>query len=197
MRLTVCSGVLLVVLAGGLTGCSASGSVDSSAGDDPTPTAGAETSASPSAMAGAPLAKVTTEDYEVAVGQLDECLKKVGVELINDGWDPVDNERMLLRYKSPGMSFERGDQLYQNCVNAHLKPVEDRYNQDNKAHMEPALMAAVQDCVRGKGISLSGREDNPADLLAAVPETSRQALRDCVRESVSKVYPNLYATSFP
>jgi hypothetical protein len=197
MRSTIRFGVLLVALLCGPAGCSASTSTG--------PPAAGETSAAPEAPAAGeksaapetPRRKVTTADYEGAVRLLDGCLKKAGIQLLNDGWDPVDNERMLLRYKAPGMSYERGDELYQACAVTHLKPVADDYLRDNRSHMEPALMTAVQRCVTAAGVALSGREDNPADLLAAVPEDRQQILRDCVRTSLASTYPKLFSTSFP
>jgi hypothetical protein len=197
MRLTIRSGVLLVALVCGLAGCSASTSAGPPVTGETSPPPSVTTSASSSTTAEAVRGKVTTADYEAAVRKLDGCLTKAGLQLINDGWDPVDNEQMLLRYKAPGMSFERGDKLYEECAATNLKPVADKYYQDNGSHMEPALMAAVQACVRRQGITLTGREQDPADLLAAVPEKKQQILRDCVRTSVTKIYPNLFATNFP
>jgi len=201
MRTGVVFGTAVAGLAGmvglaGLTGCSAS----ADAGAKPGPVVDAESpapSSDPGKAVAAPRKKVTTTDYEAAVRLLDACLRRAGVELFNDGWDPVDNERMLLRYKPVKVSSEEADEAYQRCFSTKLDAVATRFNEDNKSRMEAPLMAAVQACLKSRKIQMSGDEQNPSDLLAAVPEARQQELRDCVRTSVAKVYPDLFSTSFP
>src|SRR5262245_32382140 len=60
-------------------------------------------------------AKVTTSDYEAAVGRFGVCLAESGIKLINDGWDPIDNERMMLRYDAPGMGYDEVSQITGRC----------------------------------------------------------------------------------
>jgi hypothetical protein len=186
---TIRSGVVLAVLLVALAGCERT-----NATGQPGPVT---VPSSAAAVADGQRAKVTTSDYEAAVDRLDACLKASGVQLINDGWDPVDNERMLLRFKADGMPQDQMNETIQRCQSDELEPVATQYNEDNRSHMEPALMAAVQACLRSTGIQVTGLEQNPQDLLAAVAPSEHQQLRDCVRTSVRAVYPNLYSTSFP
>jgi hypothetical protein len=188
------SSVLAAVLLIGLAGCADKNHAA------PTTSAGGGGPLTPSASApGADShrAKVSTRDYEAAVGRLRTCLQKSGIELINDGWDPVDNERMILRYKAPGADFKTVDTLTGECESAYLDPVASRYVEDNGSHMEPDLMAAVQKCLTGKGVDLTGREKNPADLLKAVPERRHEELRECVRGALNEQYPKVIGAAFP
>jgi len=142
-------------------------------------------------------AKVTASDYEAAVGRFGVCLAESGIELINDGWDPIDNERIILRYGAPGMTYDELSQATERCRSTHLEPVATKYSEDNQSHMAPELMAAVQECLRNGNIQLTGRELNPQDLLDAVPQNRQEELRFCVRESVRRLFPSLFSTSFP
>jgi hypothetical protein len=185
------SSILLAALLIGLTGCSTTPEAG-----QPRPTR-VEEEPSTSAAAPSGRAKVTAGDYEAAVGRLAACLKESRIELLNDGWDPVDNERIILRYKAPGMDYEQVSKVAGRCESMYLTDVAARYTQDNKSHMAPELMAAVRACLKAREIELSGREQNPDDLLNAVPPNRHDELRACVRNSVRVLYPNLLSTSFP
>jgi len=132
---------------------------------------------------------VTDAVYEAAVGRFAECLQQDEIELLNDGWDPVDHERMVLRYSAPGLSANEVGERSMKCRAAHLEAAADAYTQDNPSSMAPELMAAIRSCLAGKGIELTGQERNPQDLLRAVPE--EKELRSCVHTSAGQLYPNM------
>ncbi|MDX5456332.1 hypothetical protein [Micromonospora tulbaghiae] len=141
--------------------------------------------------------QITEREYEAAVSQMASCMAKSGVDLINDGWDPIDHEGMILRYKSPGMSGEASSKVYHRCREAHLDNVQKGFNATNKSRMAPDLMAEVRTCLTAKAIMLKGGEKNPADLTRSVPEGRYETLLDCVYGGVRKLYPRLVAVSFP
>ncbi|MFD6892149.1 hypothetical protein [Streptomyces sp. NPDC059957] len=144
-----------------------------------------------------PTGKVTDAVYEAAVGRFAKCLQQDGIELLNDGWDPVDHERMVLTYSAPELSANKVGETSQKCRAAHLESVTAAYKQDNPSSMAPELMAAVRSCLAGKGIELTGRERNPQDLLGAVAEEEEEELRACVHTSAGELYPNLSTIVFP
>ncbi|WP_307628721.1 hypothetical protein [Streptomyces turgidiscabies] len=149
----------------------------------------------PASGGGRPSGKVTDAVYEAAVGRFAECLQEDGMELLNDGWDPVDHEGMVLSYRAPGMSANEVSEISLKCRATHLDAVAEAYKQDNKSFMAPELMAAVRRCLAGKGIELTGRERNPQDLLRAV--SGEKELRSCVHTSAGRLYPNLSTIVFP
>ncbi|WP_327418827.1 hypothetical protein [Streptomyces sp. NBC_01233] len=173
--------VLVALLLGGLAGCSSQpGGADRSA---------------PAGGEARPTGKVTDAVYEAAVGRFAECLAAEGIELLNEGWDPVDHEKMMLRYSAPAKSANEVGKVTKKCRAAHLDAVADAYTQDNASLMAPDLMTAVRGCLAEKGIEISGKERNPEDLLRAVP--GEDELRTCVHASAGRLYPELSAVVFP
>jgi hypothetical protein len=194
VRVRICSSIVLAALLAGPAGCT------STMDADRPPPGDADTRLSHSVVttsAEGPRDKVTPADYEAAVRRLAVCVDESGVKLVNDGWDPVDHERMALRYDAPGMPFEKVNAIIERCEGTHLAPVAARYNEDNQSFMSPELMKAVQECLTTRRIGVTGREADAQDLLRAVPGSRHQELRDCVREGVRKIYPGMLGISFP
>ena len=181
--------VVLALVAGGLlAGCSSRSDAGERTGD--------KTAASPTAAA-SPVAtdsvvsvRMTRGDYEVAVGELKDCLTRSQVELVNEGWDPVDQQGMLLGYRAPQLADERVLEVARQCRAAHFDAAAARFRRDNAARMEPALMKAVQACMKDRGFKVTGREENPDDLVAAAPKDKIWEVADCVRLSSRKLYPD-------
>ncbi|WP_328367593.1 hypothetical protein OHQ88_23230 [Micromonospora zamorensis] len=132
---------------------------------------------------------VTRQDYEAGVRETEVCLSEANVEQKNFGWDPVGNDEMILLYKSPVMSVKEALEVAEKCQAEHLDAVRAGYQRDNPSFMSPELMKAVQACVRGKGISLTGREKSPTDLMQSVPQKLLFNLVDCVHDAASEMFP--------
>lgn len=145
---------------------------------------------------GAVSGKMTKAEYEAAVRQMENCLAQSHVELVNAGWDPIDHEGMILGYKAPGLSEEKTLQVVRTCRGAYLDAAEERFKQDNKSYMAPELMRAVQTCLTDKGIAVTGREENPEDLIRVVPRERTKDLLECVHRNGKAIYPTLPIT-FP
>jgi hypothetical protein len=141
--------------------------------------------------------KVTTTEYEAAVGRVATCAKEHDVRLINDGWDPVGHERMLLRYDAPGLPFEQVDGVIERCEATYLAAVAAKYGETNRSYMSPELMKAVRACLANRKIDTTGREEGPEELIQTVPEDRRPDLSDCVQTSVREFYPHLLGVTFP
>ncbi|MFJ6758651.1 MULTISPECIES: hypothetical protein [unclassified Streptomyces] len=171
----------MALLLGGLAGCSSQ--------------AGGAGRSAPAGGEARPTGKVTDAVYEAAVDRFAECLAAEGIELVNEGWDPVDHEKMVLRYSAPAKSANEVGKVTTKCRTAHLDAVAAAYTEDNASLMAPDLMTAVRDCLAEKGIGLSGRERNPQDLLRAVP--GGDELRTCVHASAARLYPELSTVAFP
>ncbi|MEU8379028.1 hypothetical protein [Streptosporangium sp. NPDC048865] len=134
---------------------------------------------------------VTKADYEDAVHLTSDCMGKTKVQLVNYGWDPIDQQGMILIYRAPGVPKAEVSDTARKCRAQHLDAVEARYKHDHEAFMAPKLMKIVQGCLTTKGISLTGQERNPEDLLEAVPEDKLVDLLDCVHPNANKLYPGL------
>ncbi len=79
----------------------------------------------------------------------------------------------------------------QTCRAANFDAVEARFRRDNPARMAPDLMTAVQACLTSKGFAVTGREENPEDLIRLVPRERIRELAACVQDSGRRLYPEL------
>lgn len=141
--------------------------------------------------------KVTKADYEDAVARTKACMAEDHVELVDSGWDPVGNQRILLSYRADKSLSE--DDVFttaRRCRQENLDSIEERFAQTNPAMMDPKLMNAVQGCLRGNGLPISGREKNPADLMRSIPAGNVEDLLGCVHQNANSMYPGL-AIEFP
>jgi hypothetical protein len=184
----------LATLLCGLAGCGIAAGTDRPATGD----GGTRPSESASVRGdGNERAKVTAADYEEAVHRMEHCLADAKVELVNGGWDPVDHERMILQFKSPGMTSEKLQETAARCRVEYLNRTEAGYNKDNPSSMAVDLLAAVGKCLESKDIPVTGREKNPQDLLRTVPAKRHDDLRECVHSNAHKLYPELSFVAFP
>jgi hypothetical protein len=124
-------------------------------------------------------------------------MERSGVELINAGWDPVANQRMIIGWKAPGMTGDESAKVLHGCRALHLDETESRYIKDNPARMSTDLMLAIRECLGGNGLPTTGLERTAQDLIEAVPESRQMNLHDCVHESAKEVYPDLKVVLFP
>ncbi len=119
-------------------------------------------------------------------------MAKSSVELVSYGWDPIDQQGPILGYKAAKKVPENEVfEVARKCRAKHLNAVEARFSANNKALMVPKLMAAVQRCLDGKGVPVTGREKNSSDLLAVVPKDQLMDLLDCVHQNANSLYPGL------
>lgn len=195
MRPRVLSGVMATLLVTGLVGCSSA-----TQADRPRTTGlqgtGAGVRSAASAPAVAP-SRVTEHDYEHAVRLMGACAAKSKVELLNAGWDPVTNQRMMLGWKAPSMAADQSREVVRKCRVSHLDAVEAQYAAQHRPWMSPELMSAVRKCLTDKGISVTGRERTAQDLHTTVPHPQETKLYDCVHTVAYKVYPGLQVVRFP
>ncbi|WP_440098506.1 hypothetical protein [Streptosporangium sp. H16] len=155
--------------------------------DSPQPSEAASVHSEPTSSAA-----VTREHYEDAVHRTKDCMAKSSVELVSYGWDPIDQQGPILGYKAAKKVPENEVfEVARKCRAKHLNAVEARFSANNKALMVPKLMAAVQRCLDGKGVPVTGREKNSSDLLAVVPKDQLMDLLDCVHQNANSLYPGL------
>ncbi|MEV4582954.1 hypothetical protein AB0K16_58075 [Nonomuraea jabiensis] len=119
-------------------------------------------------------------------------MARSSVELVSYGWDPIDRQGLILGYKAAKKIPENTVfEVAHKCRAQHLDAVEARFSETHKALMAPRLMAAVQRCLEGKNIPVTGREKNPSDLLAVVPKGQIMDLLDCVHQNANNLYPGV------
>jgi hypothetical protein len=194
MRLSSLLGLAPALLVTGLVGCSSVRTDQPGTADRPG--SGASASISASTPVATP-SLVTKRDYEQAVRLMGDCAADNDVELVNGGWDPVTNQRMMLGWNAPGMTADESADIVRRCRAAHLDAVEARYAAQHPARMSPELMSAVRNCLTDQGLSVSGHERTAQDLLKTVPEGDQEKLLRCVHTEAYKVYPDLQAITFP
>ncbi|MFI7131581.1 hypothetical protein ACIBQ1_38305 [Nonomuraea sp. NPDC050153] len=173
--------MVVLVLWGSPAGCA-------QAGDPQLQTGAREPSQTATGISAVP---VTRADYEDAVGHTRDCMRKSAVQLVSYGWDPIDQQDMILTYRAPGVPEATVFDVARKCRARHLNAVEARYRNDHQALMIPELMKRVQHCLKAKGVSVTGQERNPGDLLAVVSEDRLMDLLDCVHQNANQLYPTL------
>ncbi|CAM3875261.1 hypothetical protein [Nocardiopsis rhodophaea] len=133
---------------------------------------------------------VGEDDYAAAVERMEECLNTRGIDLDNNGWDPVDQLKMDLWFDGKGIPDDALADISDACFTAHLEKVEDRYSEDHEPRMADDLMAYTRACMSDAGVTTTGDETNVADLAASGGPDHEETVTDCVVEGAGELYPD-------
>ena len=135
-------------------------------------------------------------EYVAAVDRMRSCLAARHVELINEGWDPVEQLGMLFYFRGIGSSVTDDDvsRASEEWRTANLNQIEETYQRDRPARMAPDLHAAIKKCLTAKGVPATGISDDPYRLEKNVPA---DALGPCLKDSMAKLYPGITNIYFP
>jgi hypothetical protein len=114
--------------------------------------------------------------------------------------NPVDGYRKGFQI----VSFADGSSLPENdkaamdiseCDGRFESFLEMGYEITNEAVMDPALMAAVQECLRGKGQEVTGEEKNMKDLVTdGYGDPRWGVVSACVTARGHEMYPDVSIT---
>ncbi|WP_327652717.1 hypothetical protein [Micromonospora aurantiaca] len=186
---------IAALLIGGLFGCSASppadrggGTAAGSSDQHLTEKERADGAAAQEALLGDGV--ISRADYEKATEFLSKCLQAHDVQLVNKGWNPVNQQVMTMWYRNPELSDDEVGAIGDECHGAWLGRVEDQFAKSNPPRMKPELMLVVKECLRNQNLAVSDRAVGIPDLDAELGEDRRQDIRACVRQAVSQLYPD-------
>ncbi|ASU82808.1 hypothetical protein CDO52_08455 [Nocardiopsis gilva YIM 90087] len=133
---------------------------------------------------------VDENDYAAAVKRLEKCLRTRGIDLDNNGWDPVDQLRMDLWFDGKGIPDDAVADIGDACFTAHLEKVENRYSEDHEPRMADDLMSYARECMSDAGITTTGDEKDLAALVAAAEPDDEETVTDCVVAGAGELYPD-------
>ncbi len=136
---------------------------------------------------------VDRQDYLASVARFEKCLGRHGLELKNNGWNPVDNLTMELQFGNPKMSDDEVLGYGDECQNAYLDTVSGAYVEATVAVMDPALLTRVHTCLGDRGFTVRG-ERNLDELGRLVGPAREPELLDCAEAAVREVFPDRAVT---
>jgi hypothetical protein len=145
---------------------------------------------------------VSLEEYNAGFDAAVKCVEDKGYKVKVDPMpNPVDGYRGSFQIVSfaDGSSLPENDEAFMNiveCENRFETPLEVGYEMTNELVMDPALMAAVQECLRDKGVELTGEEKNLADLAPGGSDVNPNwgKVEGCVFDQGSRMYPDIQLT---
>jgi hypothetical protein len=144
---------------------------------------------------------VSLEEYNTGVDVTVKCVEDKGYAVKVDSMpNPVDGYRKGFQI----VSFADGSSLPENdkaatdifeCSKRFASFLEMGYEITNEAVMDPALMAAVQECLRGKGQEVTGEEKNMKDLVTdGYDDPKWGVVSECVGTRGTEMYPDVDIT---
>jgi hypothetical protein len=139
----------------------------------------------------------TQEELKKAIDIFGRCLSDSRIELVNSGWDPVNQQRFILSFPAPGMPDDELTRAVDTCRSKHLDAVEARYATSHPPEMAPELLKSTRACLAGRGVKAPIGIRSPYELLQSLPADKQRDLADCVLENMQRLYPSLPVYSFP
>ncbi|MEU8254269.1 hypothetical protein AB0C06_08410 [Micromonospora inaquosa] len=177
----------------GVAGCSSS----TNAGQPQPDKVTASTQVAPSVPAmGSSGEESDRAEYELAVRRLETCLSASKVTLVNDGWDPIGNDEMILGYASADLTLDEKMSVARRCRATHLDAAAERFRKTHAPYVSPDLLDTIRKCLAARGVRLANEEKSPEGILRVVPTERRPDLIECVHEGGRKLYPDT-PISFP
>ncbi|MFF2847479.1 hypothetical protein ACFVT5_14245 [Streptomyces sp. NPDC058001] len=129
-------------------------------------------------------------DYIAAIGNLERCLSRGEISVINHGWNPVNGQNILLWFRNEEADDEVVGAWADQCEKAHLVLVAEKYQEQKRPVMEPLLRRHVTACLRGERAPTSDSAQNLPDLLRRAGEKHKSDVLDCVRKATAELYPD-------
>ncbi|UGY94636.1 hypothetical protein [Streptomyces gobiensis] len=131
---------------------------------------------------------VTAAEYRTAVDRFISCVKEAGYTVGDPVRSPVDGVTLLYHITPTGDPAAYNEAI-QRCNLAHLSLIEPAFVEAQRHVMDQELLPVVGDCLRGRDVSLTGKERNVADFAASADDEPMAV--ECVTEARIKVFPEL------
>lgn len=135
---------------------------------------------------------ITDAEYADAIDAEVSCISQAGISVTTPQLSLADSQRYTFEMTpQPGVAEGNVRDVETKCRAEWLDLVEDQYFATNKPRMDAALMAGVQDCLRGLGVPVSGNETNIPDLSAAPANATGDQLTTCIQSTGQVIYPGI------
>lgn len=138
------------------------------------------------------------DDGDITLAEYDEghrrnlsCLDGVGISYSEPERNLPDGYRWLYDMHWPDLSDEDGQRLSRSCYEENLEELELAMGAWGDWSTDPALLAAVIDCVKTEDFAIDESAKNWRDVwLSAVDQgLTRQGVAACVDIAMTRLYP--------
>ena len=138
---------------------------------------------------------ISMDEYLLAAGRYQTCLRELGIVIGGPGLSPVDNVSLLWDLPDDvagGEDVAAGSKV---CAD-HWLPVAGAYLDSHEQRMNDDLQKSVSTCMTTAGYDLSGEEETVPDFMGPsssnAAQTRRQAdAEQCIIRSSQQLYPEL------
>ncbi|QHC67316.1 hypothetical protein GSU68_12580 [Rathayibacter sp. VKM Ac-2759] len=138
---------------------------------------------------------VTFEEYDASFVLYARCLTDRGLTVEGPQISPVDG----VRYQSTADigTHERTAALadIDECEAVYRTSVAQAYELSQPQVMDAPLAEAAAECLRGKGLAVTGEETDVADFVDSVGESESEEAVDCVLSEATRLYPEMTSLS--
>ncbi|NEK96470.1 hypothetical protein GCU67_20195 [Modestobacter muralis] len=136
--------------------------------------------------------KVTDAEYRDAMDAHVSCIRQTGVKVTDPQLSLADNQRYLYEMTpGPGVGEGNIQQAEKDCYAQWRGLVDDQYFATNEPRMDAALLAGVQQCLRDRGVNVSGQETNVPDLQSDPANAPVDQLTTCIQSTGKTLYPGV------
>ncbi|MDQ0596530.1 hypothetical protein QF037_000875 [Streptomyces canus] len=132
--------------------------------------------------------RVTAGEYRTAITRFLACVEDSGYRTGAPVTSPIDGLSLLYDITPSGDPATYNDRV-QRCNLGHLSMIEPTYVEQHRKVMDQPLKRAVGECLEGRGVRVSGTEQNATDF--AVTARDEPVVVECVTETRQQLYPDL------
>lgn len=132
--------------------------------------------------------RVTAGEYRTAITRFLACIEDSGYRTGDPVLSPIDGLSLLYDITPSGDPATYNDRV-QRCNLGHLSMIEPTYVESHRKVMDQPLRRAVGKCLKGRGVSVSGAEQNATDF--ATTARDEPTVVECVTETRQQLYPDL------
>jgi hypothetical protein len=133
---------------------------------------------------------VNKAEYLAAIEDVKACLERHDLTLDNDGWNPIDNRSIDLRFGNTKLGDDQVLGYGNDCMRAYLDTVQNEYRVAQKPHMNADVMTSTQACVKNLGIATTGSEKSLSDITDQVATDKIDPVIQCIRDAARQIYPD-------
>ena len=132
---------------------------------------------------------VTRAEYLNAVSSFAACLERHRLRMLNDGWNPVDNRSVDLRFGNVALPDNEVTGYGNDCKKAYLEIVESNFRSSTTPVMDTKVMSRARECMTAAGIKTTGSERSLNDLTSGLSQDHIDTVVQCVTKGAQEIFP--------